>query len=89
MGNLWDRVTCNVRELLFAPEPEPTPIPEPAPTPTVTPPSTPIPTPTPTPWPTPGAEEDPLAWLQQYPEGWPREVELLQSSDFTLMIEDR
>jgi hypothetical protein len=62
-----------------APAPTPAPTPKPVATPTPTPEPTATPTPAPTPWPTP---VDPLAWLRENSHRWPKEVTLLEPTEF-------
>lgn len=64
--------------------PPPAPVPTPAPTPVVEPSPTPAPTPVPTP-----KEEDPVAWILANPSHCPKEVTLLQTRKFPLIIEGR
>ena len=59
------------------------PAPAPTPTPTPTPSPTPRPTPTPTPAPTP---VDPLSWIIEHKDYWPKEVTLLESTEFPVVF---
>ncbi len=75
----WKRLVDYVREWT-QPKAEPTPTPAPAPTPTPTP--TPEPTATPTPTPPP----DPLAWILEHKDYWPKEVVIHEAVDFPVVF---
>ena len=89
-SKVWRRVVASV-ERFTQPEPTPTPTPVATPTPTPTPVATPTPKPTPTPEPTPvdtstpvptATPVDPVAWLISDKKSWPKEVTLLEDTDF-------
>ncbi len=79
---LWNRLV----EMVFPP---PAPAPPPTPTPTPTP--TPEPSPSPTPTPPPVAEAtpthvDPLSWILEHKNYWPKEVTLLEATKFPVVF---
>jgi|GEM_PF-296738 len=81
---LWQRILHAIEQLIQpAPAPTPTPTPAPTPEPTSTPAPSATPMPTATPAPTP--LQDPVAWLQDHQESWPRVIVLTQDTKFRLL----
>src|SRR5438874_1767265 len=80
---VWKRLVDYAQELIQpTPAASPTPTPTPAPTPEAIPTPAPEPTTTPTPTPPP----DPLAWLREHKDYWPKEVVVYEAVEFPVVF---